>query len=65
MNEWRTIISNFPTLAVVTLSAGGNPTLECKASPLISAAIIQTQKKKTPAINPNENQIDTDPKFEH
>lgn len=22
-------------------------------------------KKKTPAINPNENQIDTDPKFEH
>lgn len=31
-----TVISSLPTLAVATLSAGGNPTLECKASPSIS-----------------------------
>lgn len=33
-----TVISSLPTLAVATLSAGGNPTLECKASPSISAS---------------------------
>lgn len=31
-----TMISNFPTFAVVTFNAGGNPALACKASPFIS-----------------------------
>lgn len=33
----QTMISNFPTLAVVTLRAGGKPILACIASPLMSA----------------------------
>jgi hypothetical protein len=38
------VISNLPTLAVATLSAGGNPTLECNASPFISEHKIQKLK---------------------
>lgn len=33
----QTMISNFPTFAVVTLRAGGKPILACIASPLMSA----------------------------
>lgn len=38
-NKVPTTISNFPTFAVVTFKAGGNPTLECSASPFISNQI--------------------------
>lgn len=34
----HTVISSFPTRAVVTLRAGGNPRLECNASPFISTS---------------------------
>jgi hypothetical protein len=40
------VISNLPTLAVATLSAGGNPTLECNASPFISEHKFQNSKIK-------------------
>lgn len=38
-----TMISNFPTFAVVTFNAGGNPVLACKASPFISTKQINHQ----------------------
>lgn len=39
-----TTISNFPTLAVVTFSAGGNPRLACKASPFISTKLEKNKQ---------------------
>lgn len=39
--KFLTIISNFPTFAVATFKAGGNPTLACKASPSMSNKIAK------------------------
>jgi len=51
----QTIISNLPTLAVVTLSMGGNPRLECNASPSNSERKTQNSKSTPIPIITNRN----------
>jgi len=51
----QTMISNLPTLAVVTLSTGGNPKLECNASPFKSERKTQNSKSTPIPIIKNPN----------
>lgn len=56
-NELQTIISNLATLAVATLIAGGNPTLECNASPFKSEGRIHTLTNRNQVLNNPNSKI--------
>lgn len=51
--SYLTVIWSFPTRAVSTASAGGNPRLACSASPLISATPAKSHPEPKKTQHPN------------